>query len=255
MNSYRKGDLVTVTGQVQNVEGGFLMIALTGAIDASVPAMVSEAGVELVRASVHENDIVEGGMRVHSFIPNTPLALLQLVDGDPADPKSFSTAVRDSLKLISAAGKTPSALTPAVAAKPAPAPIPASTPAPAPAATVAPIPAPTPTEPLVDEPAPAISPAPAIAPATDAPASEVSQSGPANDGASETKPVAMLGADTARRPEAVATDRFSGIASDALRATQGGSIASLGTVREEASPLKPAADELLLSDEIHDDKN
>ena len=249
MSSYRKGDLVTVTGHVQNVEGGFLMIALTGAIDASVPAMVSETGVELVRASVHENDIVEGGMRVHSFIPNTPLALLQLIDGDPADPKSFSTAVRDSLKLISAAGKTPSALTPAVAAKPAPAPIPASAPAPAPAATVAPIPAPTPAEPPVDEPAPA------IAPTMDVPASEVSQSSPTNEGAGKTKPVAMLGADTARRPEAAATDRFSGIASDALRATQGGSIASLGTVREEASPLKPAADELLLSDEIHDDKN
>jgi hypothetical protein len=239
MSSFRKGDLVTIRGQVQNVEGNFLMIALEGALDAAVPAMVSGTGVALVRASIHDGDEVEGGFRVHSTIPNTPLVLLQLIDGDPADPKSFSTAVRDTLTLVRTSKDE----------APVPAPsAPAPAPAPAPAAAAAEGPAATQAQDVPSEDAGETG-------RTD----EISQS--AEDaGAGESAPgtAGTPGGETVRRPDAGLADRFGGIASEALRVSQGGgqagSIASLGTVREETSPLKPVEDELVLRDQIEDDR-
>ena len=250
MSSFRQGDLVTIRGQVQNVEGNFLMIALEGAIDAAVPAMVSGTGVSLVRASIHDGDEVEGGFRVHSTIPNTPLVLLQLIDGDPADPKSFSTAVRDTLTLV----RTSKDETPADKAVTAPAPAPAA-PAPAPAAQ-----------------APAFVEAPAAPASVEAPAASQEQtaedtaSGTGDASSTDEAPAGSADASTAtdtpeapRRPDAGLAGRFGGIASEALRVSQGGaqagSIASLGIVREETSPLKPVEDELVLRDPIEDDRN
>jgi len=249
MSSFRKGDLVTIRGQVQNVEGNFLMIALEGAIDAAVPAMVSGTGVSLVRASIHDGDEVEGGFRVHSTIPNTPLVLLQLIDGDPADPKSFSTAVRDTLTLVrTSKDETPAA--PAAAA-------PAATPA---AAPVAPASAP------VEAPA---APAPASVEAPAASQDQAGESTTSDTGGASSADEAPAGSadastatdtvDAGRRPDDGLAGRFGGIASEALRVSQGGaqagSIASLGVVREETSPLKPVEDELVLRDPIEDDRN
>jgi len=248
MSSFRKGDLVTIRGQVQNVEGNFLMIALEGAIDAAVPAMVSGIGVSLVRASIHDGDEVEGGFRVHSAIPNTPLVLLQLIDGDPADPKSFSTAVRDTLTLVrTSKDETPAAPAAPASAAPAPAPVaPAPAPAEAPAA-----------------PAPASVEAPAASQehTAESTASDTGDASSANEapaGSADASTAADT-PDAPRRPDAGLAGRFGGIASEALRVSQGGaqagSIAALGTVREETSPLKPVEDELVLRDPIEDDRN
>jgi len=251
MSSFRKGDLVTIRGQVQNVEGNFLMIALEGAIDAAVPAMVSGTGVSLVRASIHDGDEVEGGFRVHSTIPNTPLVLLQLIDGDPADPKSFSTAVRDTLTLVrTSKDETPAA--PAAPAAPAPA-----APAPAPVA-----PAPAPAEaPAAPAPASVEAPAASQEHTAESTASDTGDASSANEapaGSADASTAADT-PDAPRRPDAGLAGRFGGIASEALRVSQGGaqagSIAALGTVREETSPLKPVEDELVLRDPIEDDRN
>lgn len=226
MISFRQGDLVTITGQVQNVEGDFLMIAIEGALDAAVPAMVSKTGVSLVRASIHEGDEVEGGFRVHSAIPNTPLVLLQLIAGDPTDPKSFSTAVRSTLTLVQPSGtEDRKATAPAAETTAAPAPAPAVEPA----AVTAPAAAP------VTEPEAPVLEAPTAPASNDAGETDETS----DDSASDT--TATLTADMVRRPEAPAGESRS--------------IADLGTVREERSPLKPAGDVLLLNDPIDDEKN
>ena len=228
MSFYRKGDQVSISGRVQNVEGEFVMIALDHAIDGSAPAMVSSGGISLVRASVHDGDEVEGGFFIHSAIPNSPVVLLQSIDGDASDPASFKTAIRDALVLVRRVEdrKPPSAK----AAEPHPVVRPATTPAPA-------------ASPVTETPA-SESTAGKAAPAVHAPAASAPTPAPAS---TPVATEASLTSDMVKRPEDKNVgERIASVADEALRAREPKSIAELGEVRTVDSPLKTNDDELLL---------
>lgn len=271
MSSFREGDLVTIRGQIQKVESNFLMIALEGAIDAAVPAIVSDTSVSLVRPSIHDGDEVQGGHRVHSSIPNTPLVLLQLIDGDPNDPASFSTAVRDMLVLVRTSKGDAPAVAPAADAIPTSEP---EAPLPQTAGPQASDSSPPVAEAAADSPAAEVSSttaevsADAPVPVIPTPSAGKAGSDAVDDGSVRTDDgsapgegdtrAEAVGGETAPRPAETMRSpdlagRFGGIATEALRASQGGSIASLGRVREEQSPLKPIEEELVLRDHIEDD--
>ncbi|MFZ3481617.1 hypothetical protein [Sphingomonas sp. 3-13AW] len=258
MTIYRKGDQVAIRGRVQSVEGDFLMIALEGALDSSIPAMVSKTGTSLVRSSIHDGDEVAGGYRVHSSIPNTPLVLLQRINGDPADPESFSTAVRDSLTLVSMAGSqavlaptTTALVPPAEAAIPARGPATASGEPQAPAVVAVPEVGSAPAPMSATVPATCEDPVVATTIALEALADKFA--GDTKAGSRESAPVEAPKSAPTPTPETSPSLRFSSIAGDALRSAGGLSIADLGVVREESNPLKADLDELLLKEPLEDE--
>jgi hypothetical protein len=245
MSSYRTGDRISLTGLVQKVEGGFVMVEMDGALDPSVPAMVSVSHVALLRASIHEGDEVAGGYRVHSSIPGTPLVLLQLIDGDPNDPGTFSTAVRDGLDLVRT-GSDEQPAAPAASPKPQPASPTGTVQAPLVAATQKSAEVRAPSAAHVAEAASPRSGEQAGAGHVDATGegdgSDAAGSAPAQ-GTAQAGP--LLDADVA--------DRVTGLADDAQRAQEGRSIADMGVVREEANPLKEGGQELLLDEPVEDE--
>lgn len=225
----RKGDQIAITGLVQDVNGDFAMVAIDGAIDATVPTYVSTARVSLVRASVHEGDEVEDGMTMVSAIPGTSMVLLRRIDGDPDDPTTFVAAKRSELTLIRIAGSSD--------AVPAPVDV-----------TTSPTRAPE-TGMVVDAApsSPARVPEAVAAPATPA---RTDDDGAVAQKASGTDPDATTSADTVTSADDPDADGSIGGAKTRPMPAPVRSIADLGRVREEQSPLKPSDDVLVLDQPI-----
>jgi len=223
----RKGDQVAITGRVQDVNGDFVMVAIDGAIDAAVPTYVSTAGVSLVRASVHEGDEVEDGMTMVSVIPGTAMVLLRRIDGDPDDPSTFVAAKRSDLTLVRMAGSEP---------------MPATTP-PSRAEEVGTV---VDAAPL----SPPAAPDAIAAPATPSPRIDDAVA----QGTSDAAPDANAAPDAASDGQGDDADERADRSVTRTMPAPVRSIADLGRVREEQSPLRPHDEVLVLDDPIEDAK-